>query len=153
MTTTCRRHSWVTKVKDLYRKDELEEEYISPGIREFYQSFYIHVQTCRRCNAVRYRHEIIKKGRIEEAGNWLYTKPIPKFIQRLLGWRAAKRARPRDSRCELCGQQRRLMYHRYGEEYEERGVWVCPPCYHFIKLYERGFLPKYLELKERVVVR
>lgn len=65
-----------------------------------------------------------------------------------------KRSKPLDKKCELCRKEIKLLvYHHYGEiKIKEKliGIWICLSCHQFIERYEKGFLPKYKELKKRV---
>lgn len=66
-----------------------------------------------------------------------------------------KRPRPESSKCELCSKEIKLLiYHHYGKVKKYKkipGLWVCLNCHKFIELYEKGFLPIYKNLKEKIL--
>jgi hypothetical protein len=59
--------------------------------------------------------------------------------------------RPRPAVCELCEKVRkRLYYHHWDDEDVNKGLWLCGQCHRFVTRIERGDVPRYLMLKERI---
>lgn len=64
------------------------------------------------------------------------------------------RKREKPSKCELCGSDKRIVYHHYGNikrGKKVKGIWICLPCHYFIEKYESGYLEKYLKIKEMIL--
>lgn len=66
--------------------------------------------------------------------------------------RGVKRDFPVDGLCELCRKKKRILdYHHYDDADLRKGLWLCKSCHIFAELIDKGFLQKYLALKEQVM--
>ena len=75
--------------------------------------------------------------------SYLYSLPIEERKNRIKGYNyvrqgRGKRGKPQDSRCESCGEVRRLEGHHPSHDLPKIVLWVCRRCHR--KLDEASYI-------------
>jgi hypothetical protein len=95
---------------------------------------------CKKCwvkTTKEYRNKYVKENTVFSHGKLLYGKKRE--------WK---------KECELCGKKRgevKIFYHHYDDKNLKKGLYLCSWCHYFVERYEKGFLPKYIELKKKML--
>ena len=104
------------------------------------------------CKACIMRRNALLKQSNSHVRDWfrnnaLHTSDVKYVVVR-------KRPRPDDSKCELCGRVKTLVYHHYGPVTRAQylpGMWVCRYCHPFAELFDKGYAETYVAKKELIL--